>query len=402
MPDGGSRTWATSGAMCLTGHRDGPALAPQAPVGVRIAEALLELERILLKQGIAHNGLDAGLLLSSRAHHAGWKRQGTTSVNGTCRLLRTRDAWVALNLARQTDIEAVPALIEEDCGSQVWAAVARRAAKGHAAEFVARAQLLGIPASVLGEAAKAAPLVRRSVGEPARVRNRPLVVDLSAMWAGPLCARILGISGAQVVKVETWNRPDGARFGPAPFYDWLHEGHCSVAVDFKTPKGQAQLRSLLQRADVVIDSSRPRALESLGIRAVEFLSDRPGRTWVSITGYGRSPEGSQRVAFGDDAAVAGGLVAFDANGDPVFCADAIADPLTGLFAGIAALQSMQDGGSHLLEVSMSGTAAWFARRDAPFEAVDMDLALAAAKHGRAFPAAMPARIMGSDNPAWIP
>ena len=39
----------------------------------------------------------------------------------------------------------------------------------------------------------------------------PLVVDLSALWAGPLCAHLLGLAGARVVKVESLGRPDGAR-----------------------------------------------------------------------------------------------------------------------------------------------------------------------------------------------
>ena len=54
--------------------------------------------------------------------------------------------------------------------------------------------------------------------------------------------------------------------------------------------------------------------------------------WVSITGYGRDGPAAQRVAFGDDAAVAGGLIGGDRT-DPVFCADAVADPLAGLDRG---------------------------------------------------------------------
>jgi len=406
-------TWAASGAMSLTGHRDGPPLAPRGPVGARIAGALLALEWVLRQHG-ASSGLDAGLLLSSRAHHEGWTRRGATSVNGSCRLLRARDAWMAINLAREADIEAVPALIEEDCGEDVWDALMRRALEMDATQFLARAQLLGIPASVLGEAAHSpAPLLCRTFGASALARDRMRVVDLSAMWAGPLCARILGTAGAQIVKVEAWNRPDGARSGPAAFYDWLHEGHRSVALDFKSAQGIAQLHSLLARADVVIESSRPRALESLGIHAAEFLSARPGRTWVSITGYGRSSEGANRVAFGDDAAVAGGLVAYDAEGNPVFCGDAVADPLSGLFAGIAALQSIRSGGGHLLELSMSGTAAWFARcehesemewdlrRAAGWWSVGKGDAWACVASARPFPCAMPAHALGSDNAALL-
>ena len=61
---------------------------------------------------------------------------------------------------------------------------------------------------------------------------------------------------------------------------------------------------------------------------------RAGRVWLRITGYGTEAGSAERVAFGDDAAVAGGLVGYDGAG-PVFVGDAIADPLTGLEAAAA-------------------------------------------------------------------
>ncbi len=97
---------------------------------------------------------------------------------------------------------------------------------------------------------------------------------------------------------------------------------------------------------------------ALGLDAGDFLTGGPGRTWVSITGYGRSGHRSGRVAFGDDAAVAGGLVGRDPNGDPVFCADAIADPVTGVLAAVAALASVTSGGGHLVDCSMSAASAF--------------------------------------------
>ena len=66
------------------------------------------------------------------------------------------------------------------------------------------------------------------------------------------------------------------------------------------------------------------------------------------------------VAFGDDAAVAGGLVGAGANG-PVFCADAIADPLTGLQAALLVAESLARGGGEVLDVAMAGIAATYAR-----------------------------------------
>ena len=85
---------------------------------------------------------------------------------------------------------------------------------------------------------------------------------------------------------------------------------------------------------------------------------------MSITGHGRAEPGAGWVGFGDDAAVAGGLVACDAAG-PIFCADAVADPLAGLVATQAALQALATGGRWVVDVALSRVAAWAAGPTAP-------------------------------------
>ena len=151
------------------------------------------------------------------------------------------------------------------------------------------------------------------------------------------------------------------RRGPAAFFDSLHGGHESAAFDFATTDGRAGLRALLGGADVVIESSRPRALAQLGIDAAAMVRARPGLTWLSITAYGRDGVWANRAGFGDDAAVAAGLVARDAAGDPVFCADAIADPVVGLVAALATVTALGRGGGYLVDVSLAGAAAFLAR-----------------------------------------
>src|SRR6202044_2309868 len=84
----------------------------------------------------------------------------------------------------------------------------------------------------------------------------------------------------------------------------------------------------------------------------EVIADGGPRVWISITGYGRTGEGTNRVAFGDDAAAAGGLVAWT-DGGPLFCADALADPLTGLTAASACVSALRSGSRCLLDVSMA-------------------------------------------------
>ena len=108
----------------------------------------------------------------------------------------------------------------------------------------------------------------------------------------------------------------------------------------------------------MIEASRPRALAQLGLDGPDLVRTGGPQVWVSITGYGRAGEAANRVAFGDDAAAAGGLVVWR-DGVPLFCADAIADPLTGLTAADACLRALAEGGRWFLDVSMSAVSSAF-------------------------------------------
>jgi hypothetical protein len=302
-------------------------------------------------------GIDANTLLTGRAALLGLHRRGPISAGGATRLLRTIDGWIALTLSRATDLESVPALLATDEPiDDPWAALQRAALSRSAAEFVDRAQVLEIPSASLGSTPPTPPTITRLW--PRRdgrfIDPDLLVVDLSAMWAGPLCAMLLAHRGATVIKVESHDRPDGTRAGNGDFFRWMNGGKYQYQADFR---GHTEpLRRLLDVADVVIEASRPRALRQSGLDA-EHRAPRPGRVWVRITGYG--PEFDNRVAFGDDAAVAGGLVA-SGTGGPVFVGDAVADPLTGIEAAHAVITSLERGGGEVIDVSMAAVAATYA------------------------------------------
>jgi hypothetical protein len=345
--------WADSGAMWLTGRADGPPRPAPPGLVTRLTEvgSWLDLP-----------GLDIVALLAERAAITGMYRNGRTSLGGRCRLVSTGEGeWIAISLARVEDQEAVPAWLGITPGPDLWSAVERVVGQRPIAELMEQGLLLGLPISRLGECPTHEPAINAwSAGaENVPSKPNPLVVDLSSLWAGPLCAHLLGLRGAKVVKVESVHRPDGARRGPQQFYDLLHAGHRSVALDFRTAGGIEQLRELLMAADVVIEGSRPRALEQLGIDAAQLVSGGGPQVWASITAYGRTGPGRDRVGFGDDTAVAGGLVAWE-HGEPRFCADAIADPLAGIVAASAINAALASGGRWLLDISLAGVAAWMA------------------------------------------
>jgi crotonobetainyl-CoA:carnitine CoA-transferase CaiB-like acyl-CoA transferase len=290
------------------------------------------------------------------------------SPGGSCRLLRGADGWVAVNLARPDDRSLLPAWLESDAARFLpdpWAGVEAHCAERPVDELIERARLCGMPVAPVPAPAETAPAPHgvTSRGPECAPPRRLRVVDLSTLWAGPLCSQLLGLAGADVVKVESRARPDGARFGPPAFFALMNGCKRERTLDLHRPDDVGELDALLRGADVVVESARPRALRQLGIDAETIVAETPGLVWVSITGYGRE---SNAVAFGDDAACAAGLAA--ASGDldaPLFCADAIADPLAGVHAARIAWETRQRGGGALLGVALCDVAAHAA--DGPVE-----------------------------------
>lgn len=347
------RDWSASGLAALTGMRD---RAPDVSRAAVLHRAWAVASELSSRLGIA---VDAAELLAGRAALSGLHRQGRISAGGATRLVAGRDGWFALTLARPDDIDAVPALLESDQPiDRLWPAIIAWAGRRQVADLAERARLLGLPVGVLGETAAAQPVVRRhGKRNPFQDYARLLVVDLSSMWAGPLCGQLLTRAGATVVKVESPSRPDGTRQGERRFFDWMNTGKLCYAADFGEP---SDLRQLLAVADVVIESSRPDALVYRGLGPTDIPA-RGGRVWLRVTGHGTEGEHAHRVGFGDDTAVAGGLVGHDPAGSgPVFCGDAIADPLTGMHAALVAAESLQRGGGEIIEIALAAVAAEYA------------------------------------------
>lgn len=318
-------------------------------MSVEVAERVLDLAASALGHPL---GVDGPALLRERAEILEIAPNGTVSAGGTCRLLPAADErWIAVNLARRSDIELLGAWMEHDWSGAPWDAVSAHLVEVDADTAVERAQLLGIPAAVAVEAPEGTP-VHVTRGAPRRTGGgETVVVDLSALWAGPLCARLLGGTGARVVKVELAGRPDGARGGDPEFWERLNGAKEQRTI------GVPDVVRLLDDADVVVTSARPRAIEQLGLD-LERRAMHEGLIWVAITGYGMANEWRDRVAFGDDAAAAGGLaVAAGGSNAPVFVGDAVADPLAGLHAAGAAKELVDRGVGGMLDVSMRDTVA---------------------------------------------
>lgn len=346
--------WARSGLMSLTGFAEGEPLMCALPVATCADGALAALAS--LAPAGAFEDLSGAALLAERGAIAGHTRKGATSPGGSCRLLQARDGQIALNLARDDDQAVLPAWLEdEQVVDDASMLVAIQKLTMH--ELVERGRLLGLAvAPVVPPPSATTPWqVVSHVGVRAERRASPRVLDLSSLWAGPLCTHLLQRCGAEVIKVESLLRPDGARRGPPQFFDLLNAGKRSVALDLASETGRMQLRALIAQSDIVVEASRPRALRQMGIQAEKLIAQNPGLTWISLSGYGRKEPEENWIAYGDDAAVAAGLsyLMREATGTAVIVGDAIADPLTGIHAALAAWSCYQKGGGRLLSLALT-------------------------------------------------
>jgi CoA-transferase family III len=279
------------------------------------------------------------------------------SPNRYCQIVETADGWIAVNLAREDDRDAVPAWLECDAEAEPWDAVVEIAKQRTADDLIERAILLGMPVAAVGDTIADNALRLTAAGKTQKHLSDMTVVDLSALWAGPLCGGLLAELGMVITKFEDPNRPDPTRNSTPEHHRRINGGKRSVSISVSDPA----LLDRIADADVLITSARPHALARLGLTPDGLFARNPGLIWVAITAHGFSGPNAMRVGFGDDCAAAGGLVSWN-DGKPSFLGDALADPLTGLHAARRVLEHAAAGRSGLIDVALAPTAADFAQQ----------------------------------------
>ena len=360
--------------------------------------------------------LDGATLVGERGSNGGFRINGRTSAGiGGSRLNQTRDGgWFALTLLRPEDRELLPALFlgaELDIDDDD--AVAQAVARHDCGDLLARGRMLGLPVACADETPAAPPIEVLTRGPPRQRAKeyRPLVIDLSAIWAGPLAGHLLWLAGAQVVKVESLTRPDLIRRDDPATFELINQGKANVVVDFHSEPQKAALIELIRRADFVIESSRVRALKQLRIDAGELVREVPGLVWLSITGHGASGEPAGWVGVGNDCGVAAGLsrALADVTGEIGYVGDALPDPLTGITAALEGWRAYARGEACRLGFAMSAIAARGLAEERAYDAAALEAELRGwgAANGQLFPRlprrAMMAetRALGADTADWI-
>lgn len=197
---------------------------------------------------------------------------------------------------------------------------------------------------------------RESAGE-ATAAGLPLggvrIVDLTAFWAGPAATHLLAAFGADVVKIESIQRPDGIRYSGGmrtDVDDWWEYGWVfqamntnkrSVTLDLGSDPGRGLFRTLVAGADVVIENFSPRVMEQFGLTADVLLEINPNLVVTRMPAFGLAGPWRERVGFAPTMEQIGGLawVTGLAESPPVTPRGAC-DPLAGVHAAFAVLAAL--------------------------------------------------------------
>jgi crotonobetainyl-CoA:carnitine CoA-transferase CaiB-like acyl-CoA transferase len=228
----------------------------------------------------------------------------------------------------------------------------------------------------LGEADDTPPWPRRDRGELPSGPQLPFadirVVDLTAFWAGPAATHLLAAFGADVVKVESIQRPDGIRYSGGmrkDVDDWWEYGwvfHAtntnkrSVTLDLGSHDGRHLFNRLVADADVVIENFSPRVMDHFGLSADELLAVNPRLVIARMPAFGLDGPWRDRVGFAPTMEQIAGLawVTGLPDGPPVPPRGAC-DPLAGVHAAFAVAAALSHSGrtgqGQLVELPMIET-----------------------------------------------
>jgi crotonobetainyl-CoA:carnitine CoA-transferase CaiB-like acyl-CoA transferase len=205
-----------------------------------------------------------------------------------------------------------------------------------------------------------------------RSAQRPLagvtVLDFTAYWSGPAGTHLLCALGAEVVKVESFKRPDGIRFGTvappeqadwlerSPIYQGANPGKRSVAIDVTTPEGRDLVLRLAARCDGVWENFTPRVMGNLGLTFEDLRAVNPGVIMVRIPGFGLEGPWRDHAGFAQTMEQVSGMGWLTGYPDRNPLVRTTCDPAAGVHAAFAFLCALrhrrESGQGQLIEMPM--------------------------------------------------
>ncbi|CAN5370947.1 CaiB/BaiF CoA-transferase family protein [soil metagenome] len=214
--------------------------------------------------------------------------------------------------------------------------------------------------------------IPKSAGALAGLR----VLDLSRILAGPWCTQILGDLGADVIKIEKpgvgddtrlWGPPflndaDGNVSKTATYFAACNRNKRSLTIDIAKPEGQALIRELALRSDVVVENFKTGGLAAYGLDAASLRALNPRLIYCSITGFGHTGPYAERAGYDLLVQASSGLMSITGRPDgepgagPMRVGVAVTDVFTGIYASTAILAALHargaDGDGQHIDMSL--------------------------------------------------
>ncbi len=191
------------------------------------------------------------------------------------------------------------------------------------------------------------------------------VLDFGRVIAGAFCSQLLGDMGAEVIKVEQPGVGDETRTWGPPFQNdesvyffCVNRNKQSITVDITRPEGQAIIRELAKRSDVLIENFKPGILARVGLDYKDLVPVNPALVFCSISGFGRTGPGMERGGYDVIVQAVGGLMGItgEPNRPPVKVGVAMTDICTALYAHGAILAALhareKSGAGQRIDVSL--------------------------------------------------
>ncbi|WP_327670027.1 MULTISPECIES: CoA transferase [unclassified Streptomyces] len=175
------------------------------------------------------------------------------------------------------------------------------------------------------------------------------VLDLATLFAGPICATMLGDFGAEVIKVEHPRRPDPSRgHGPSKdgvglWWKTLGRNKKNLTLDLSSPGGREILLKLVAESDVVIENFRPGTLEKWHLGWDELSAANPRLVLARVTGFGQFGPYARRPGFGTLAEAMSGFAAITGqpDGPPTLPPFGLADSIAALATSYAIMAALR-------------------------------------------------------------
>ncbi len=175
------------------------------------------------------------------------------------------------------------------------------------------------------------------------------VLDLSRVFAGPMCGMVLADFGAEVIKVEHPTRGDdtrdwGLRIGKTEttYFNSMNRNKRSVTLDLQSEAGRKIVHDLVPACDVVIHNFKSSDVEKLGVGYATLKALRHDLVHCTVAGYDSSGPEAGRPGYDLVIQAEAGLMALngEAGTPPLKFGVAVVDLMTGMYAAQAVLAAL--------------------------------------------------------------